>query len=203
MKYIDLSHPLKHNMPHYPGDEKLTIHTVNDQQFSVSTISMSVHNGTHLDVPKHFLDDTRTVKDFPVEQFTGIAWVFDVRGQKEIAEFDAINQVKPGDIVLFYTGHAQYFNAARYYQNYPVLSKGLVEKLVKMRIKMIGLDTPSPDVFPHQMHKVFMQADVIIIENLTNLDKLPLEKPFQLFAFPLALAAEASPVRVVALAETS
>jgi kynurenine formamidase len=63
---------------------------------------------------------------------------------------------------------------------------------------MVGLDLPSPDTYPFVIHKLFFDADILIIENIANLSNLPQGCEFEIFAFPLNIMAEASLARVVA-----
>ena len=50
------------------------------------------------------------------------------------------------------------------------------------------------------VHKALLKNEIIIYESLTNLQQLPLLKPFDFYGFPLALLKlDASPVRAVAV----
>lgn len=55
----------------------------------------------------------------------------------------------------------------------------------------------SPDHKPFPIHRILLRNDILIIENLTNLKEL-IGKKFKVYAFPINLQIEASPVRVVA-----
>ncbi len=63
---------------------------------------------------------------------------------------------------------------------------------------MIGMDLPSPDKYPFEIHNMFFENDIPIIENMTNLNELNNIESFEVIALPLKIKAEASPVRVVA-----
>ena len=63
---------------------------------------------------------------------------------------------------------------------------------------MVGLDTPSPDSAPYAIHKLLFEQNILIIENLKNLESLAGFNQIEIFAFPLKLDADASPVRIVA-----
>ena len=79
-----------------------------------------------------------------------------------------------------------------------MISKELGTFLVEKKIKMIGIDMPSPDRYPFEIHKLFFENNILIIENLTNLNKLLEVDNFEIIAFPLKIEAEAALVRVVA-----
>jgi len=90
------------------------------------------------------------------------------------------------------------FGEEEYYSNYPVFDKELVDYLAKQKVKMIGIDWPSPDHEPYPMHQILLKNNILILENLTNLDLLLSEPAFEIFAFPLKINADSSIVRVVA-----
>ncbi len=195
MKIIDLTQPLHNDMLYFDGDKPFCAKTQRIDDFTISEVSMSVHNGTHLDVFQHFTADRRNVQDFSLQDFVFSAWVFDVRDQLVIDVIDGLDRIHPGDAVLFYTGHAQYFKEKKYYQAYPVVSEKLVRELIDRGVKLIGLDTPSPDKAPYEMHRLLFDNEVFVVENLCRLEVLPQATKLQLFIVPLPLPTEASPVR--------
>jgi kynurenine formamidase len=85
-----------------------------------------------------------------------------------------------------------------YYNKHPVITEKLAEFLIKKKIKMLGIDMPSPDYFPFDIHKLLLSNNIFIMENLKNLDKLIKANKFEVYAFPLKIQAESSPVRAVA-----
>jgi kynurenine formamidase len=62
---------------------------------------------------------------------------------------------------------------------------------------MIGIDWFSPDKEPYPFHKLLLENNILILENLTNLDML-IGKNFKIFAFPLNIHADSSILRAVA-----
>jgi kynurenine formamidase len=68
---------------------------------------------------------------------------------------------------------------------------------VSRRVKAIGIDWYSPDKEPYPIHRILLENRILILENLTNLSALQ-GKDFDLFAFPLKIQADSSPVRAVA-----
>ena len=117
-----------------------------------------------------------------------------------MADIDCLNglTVMPGDFVLLMFGWSDKFQSQEYYQSYPQVSAGLARQLVKLGVSVVGMDTPSPDYAPYEIHKILLPADILIIENLTNLDALSAHPEFEIIALPVKLEAEAAPCRVVA-----
>jgi len=60
MKFIDLTHPMRHGQPSFPGDPVLAIaahSTIEKQRCKRQPASMGSHQGTHLDALYHFVPD--------------------------------------------------------------------------------------------------------------------------------------------------
>lgn len=102
------------------------------------------------------------------------------------------------DIVILYTGMGQHYFNAEYFNKYPVMPLEIARHLANKKIKMLGLDACSVDDqegFP--VHKALLEKNVLIIDNLTNLEKL-FGQNFEIIALPLKLELDGSPARVVA-----
>ncbi|MCX6222181.1 MAG: cyclase family protein [Bacteroidia bacterium] len=200
--YIDLSHPISDSMPVYPGDTPVSLQqtaSLEVERHTNFTLSTGMHSGTHLDSPMHLTSSLTRIADLPLERFAGKGFLFNVVGQKIIdLPESAFNHVAPGSVVLFYTGFDLYFGQKQYYQSYPSISENTALILVKRKVKIVGLDSPSPDYEPFKVHHILLNNQVLIIENLTNLSVLLPYLEFELLAFPLRIKADSSPVRVVA-----
>lgn len=194
MSFVDLTHPFTAAMPTFPGDpspeliQNATLEKDGSIGFELKT---GLHIGTHIDAPLHFIPGGKRVADFPPEKFIG-------RGIAVGINSPDLESIRTGDIVLIHTGWSQKFGQADYYQNFPVISEDFAQKLVAAKIKMVGFDSSSPDYPPYSVHKILLSQDILILENLTNLEALLPYPQFEIFALPLRLEAEASPVRVIA-----
>ena len=203
MKIIDLSYKITNNMPVFPDDDGIVItedKILSRDYYNAIGLKTGMHVGTHVDVPRHLLDDYRTIDEIPIDRFVGNGVLLDVRCQN-IIEFkkEYEHLIEENDIVLLYTGFANmYIEPCLYYNKYPVVGESLAEFLVSKKIKMLGVDTPSPDTYPFNIHKKLLANDIFIMENLTNLNELVNIKSFEVFAAPLKIKAEASLVRAYA-----
>ena len=64
-------------------------------------------------------------------------------------------------------------------------------------MKIVGIDSFSPDNEPFEVHKMFFKNEILIVENLVNLEKLN-GKRFKCYIFPLKIQdADGAPCRVV------
>jgi len=200
--YIDLSHPISDCMPCYPGDVPVSLNqvaTFQDDGHNNFLLSTGMHAGTHVDGLMHLTSSQTRIADLPIEQFAGKGFLINVPGQKIInLPESAFDRILPGSVVLFYTGFDLYYSQKTYYLSYPEVSETTANLLVKKKVKMIGLDFPSPDYAPFNIHNILLNNNILIIENLTNLSTLLPYRDFELLAFPLKIEADSCPVRVVA-----
>jgi len=205
MQILDLTHTFDGNMPVYPGDPhvQLTqIARVQKDGFTNHELKTGLHVGTHMDAPLHMLEGGKNLADISVEKYIGRGHLVDARGQESVgAELLDALPIEPGDILLICTGHSAHFRKPEYYASFPVVSEDFATRAVELQVSMIGMDTPSPDVPPFAVHKILLGSDVLIVENLTNLEKLFLCKEYRIIALPVKLKADAAPVRVIALVE--
>ena len=209
MKWVDLAHLLHSETPPYPGDPRPVLRQTRMLErdgYNAYELHTGLHAGTHVDLPMHLLDDPRTADRFAPELFCGRGKLLDLRGQREIgwsARYEDI--VEAGDVVLLWTGFDALFHSApdRYFSEHPVLTPQFAQQLAMRGVKMLGMDFPSPDQPPHALHRTLLGAGVLLLENLTGLYKIGRVSGFAVLALPLKLAAEASPVRAVAVLDES
>jgi kynurenine formamidase len=202
MKYVDLSYKIGNDSPVYPGDIKVSL--IQTKELSKDTYNAyyfmsGLHVGTHIDCPIHLLQDDHTIAEYPIECFVGNGYLIDVRGKKKIeykAEYD--NSIQKEDIVLINTGMDNIYGKESYYNNHPYVSEELVNFLVSRKIKMLGIDMPSPNFLPFPIHKLLLGNGVFMLENLTNLKELLGIPYFEVFAQPIRICAEAGLTRAFA-----
>lgn len=189
-------------MPTYPGDPQPEIERTNDitkAGYTDYVVKTNMHVGTHMDAPLHMIENGKKLTEYPANHFVGRGVLLDVRGKMKI-DADLLNSVdiQKGDIVLLLTGMDKKYRQSEYFENYPEVSEAFAKELVKRGAKILGLDSCSPDKPQYPTHKILLGADVLIIENLTNLDQLVGRKDFEVIALPVNYDVEAAPARVVA-----
>jgi len=213
MTYIDLTHKMSGDMPVYPGTEKplfLTGNTLEKDGFAEKKITMFSHTGTHMDAPSHLMEGRPSLDDFDIDKFTGRACLLDFSRKNEkiidIGDFTSIEPVlEHCEYLLIRTGWDRYWGTEQYFRDFPVLSERAALWLTKVPLKGVGIDAISVDPLEttdFTVHKKLLNKHFVIVENLTNLDRLP-EYGFTFSAFPLRItSADGSPVRAVAAVET-
>ncbi len=189
-------------MPVFPGDTLPTLKQVGflgKDDCCSFRVETGMHVGTHMDAPSHMLEGGKGLAAYPAEHFIGKGIILDARGRESI-DADLLENVGPlkDTIILIFTGFDEHFEEPKYYDSYPELTEAFAERLAAEGVKIVGMDTPSPDRHPYKIHKILLAKDVLIIENVCNLKELLSYSSFQVTALPTKFDAEAAPVRVVA-----
>lgn len=202
--FIDISMPIDSNSIPYPDDPNTNIRVlkrVKEDGYFLTKYSSSLHTGTHIDFPAHFIDEGKMAYDYPLERFYGPLSLIDVRGKDVIypsKEFDCVNN---NDIVILYTGYEDLYPKKEYFSNHPILSKEAALFFIERKISLLGADLPSFDNESFEIHRLLLSNDILIGENFTNLARVHrafLEgKKLEAFMFPLKISAEASQVRAL------
>ena len=142
---------------------------------------------------------------FPVDRFVGDAIRVDCR------DLDARQPIPPervpdvnADYVVFHTGWDRHWDTERYL-DHPFLGPETATQCA-FRGYDVGLDTLSPDPSPspnsipdepdgYQAHHTLLDNECLIVENLTELERLP--RRFELRIHPLPLESDGASVRAV------
>ncbi len=212
MKIIDLTHTISADMPVYPGTEKPKLKAANTYEndgFKETLLTMFSHTGTHMDPPAHLFAHRTTLDSFPVEHFVGQGLVIDcsdlIEGQQ--ITFKYIEKVRAkadkADYILFYTGWDKYWGTDTYFGEYPYITDEVADYLIKSNKKGVGLDVIGIDPISDgnlSIHKkLFAENDIVVIENLTNLEKID-QEPFTFCALPLKFEnSDGAPIRAIAI----
>lgn len=201
MNIIDLSVLVNEETPAYPGDPHIKIETLAEFEkdtYNDHRVCFGIHSsGTHIDAPNHMVGDGKTLDQLPLNKFVGRGKLIEVRDKK--FDLESVKQagIEEGDIVLFHTGMDSIYHKPEYFSDRPAMTEEIAEYLVQKKITMIGVDMCSPDKEPFAVHRILLGSGVLIIENLTKLDKL-MGQEFTVYALPLKLQLDGAPARVIA-----
>ncbi len=206
-KIIDLTHTINGKMTVYPNTLKPSFepsNTIERDGFAELKLTMATHTGTHIDAPCHLIKGEKALSDFPLDKFIGKAIVIDCERKDEISlellksRENDINEV---EFVLFRSGWSRKWEEKDYFGKYPVLTAEAAQWLSEFKLKAVGFDYVSVDAMDASKlpnHRILLSKDILIIENLTCLNKLP-ETEFDFYAIPLKIEnADGSPVRAFA-----
>jgi arylformamidase len=217
MKIIDLSLPIEEGMMTFPTHwhpvVEITIlgrHGIEGRE--TRKVVLGTHIGTHADAPRHFIPDGGTIDEIPLDVLVGPATVADFTECRPLQEIDVADlKTRLGDKIpqrlILRTGWSQYFGDMKFYNEYPFLSENAAQWLVDNRVRLIAMDTPSPDNPAHSRgtekdspnHKILLGAGLVLVEYLTNLKALTALE-VELIVMPLKLkGCDGAPARCAAI----
>ena len=190
MQIFDFTLPISPDMPGlWPGDPIPSFKKIRSHQadgWMTHLIEMPTHAGTHVDAPIHIVSDRRNLTSFPADTWVGEGVIIDVpckeKGYVTAEDIKRTKtEIKKGDIVFINTGWGLKWGEKdqdRVFDTRPGLSIDAAEYLISKGIKIVGLDCHTishPDdpqcAVEVSVHKLFMRADIIIVECLTVLEK--------------------------------
>ncbi len=186
----------------WPGDSPPTREILLDMargdNLTLSTLHATVHLGAHADAPSHYGLNGPTIEQRPLEHYLGKCQVIRVNARRgvRISNEDLTTPIGAPRILL-HTG--TYPDSTRFNEDFAGLEPALIDRLATQGVKLIGVDTPSVDLFASKdlpAHQAFLRHDMAILEGLVLTD-VP-EGTYELIALPLKLAGfDASPVRAI------
>ena len=164
-----------------------------------SSIHTSVHAGTHVDAPFHFLPDGITIESLPLETFIGLARVCAVEPGTHITATDVAKAgLKDETRVLFKTRNSTLLKKGVYDASFAPFSVDGAKALVELGVKLVGLDYLSAAAANEQVpvHRAFLDNGVILLEGIDLSDVPP--GRYELFCPPVKLAgSDGAPCRAV------
>lgn len=185
MKIIDITQEL-FSCRVFPGDNPPIyerIKTVEHDSYNLTNISMCVHNGTHIDAPKHFIADGKAVHELDLSAFYGECTVVEMIGV--IGENEIKGVLKNCRERLLIKGNCE-------------LSDSGARAIANSHVKLIGVENQSVGNAeqPISVHVILLEKEVIPLEGLDLSGAEPGE--CILSAFPLSLQdSDGAPVRAV------
>ena len=212
MKHLDLTLTISESIPNFPGSPSpqfIPWSTIKDDDYNLELLFLSSHTGTHLDAPYHFSKNGAKIHQIPLTRLVGNALLIKIKKvkdqmitKKDLLEFERKNgEIKNFSSIIFFTDWQKNLNKKFYFTNNPGLSKSATEYLVSKKINLVGIDSPSIDLGiakSFTAHKILAENNILIVENLSNLDKIPTLE-FDFIILPLKLKdATGSPVRAIA-----
>lgn len=210
-RLLDLSHDVATGMPVFPGDPEVRLtDSAQEDPWRVLSVALGSHSGTHIDAARHFVPGGVTIDRYPLERFVVPSCVVRVdAGPDEEIGWAALRgslpgRLPPGAALLLNTGWDRHWGAEEMVRH-PFLGRETCERLVELGLGLVGTDALNIDSTVRattHAHEVLLGADVLVVENLTNLKSLSPGHVFQCAFVPLKLAdGDGSPIRAYAWAD--
>ena len=203
-KLLDVSVPLASGMPAFPGNPAFELQPVkriaDGGSSNVSRLVLGTHTGTHVDAPRHFIDDGTSVDALPLELLLGRARVVEIPRRGAIGAEDLAAAGLREDLrVLLKTSNSALWNSDAFHDDYTHVTEEGARYLVEQGVKVVGIDYLSIEQFRKPgapAHRMLLANGVIIIEGLNLADAEP--GMYEMFCLPLPITGgDGAPARVV------
>lgn len=199
----DITPPITPSLAVWPGDtppaREILCDIAKGDSVTLSTLRATVHLGAHADAPNHYGSSGPSIDQRTLAHYLGPCQVIRAatpRGQR--VEMTHLN-ASPADVQRILIATGTYPDPNQFNTDFAALSPALVDHFHERGVILIGIDTPSVDLFDSKdlpAHKRFLAHDMAILEGLA-LARVP-EGLYELIALPLPLVGfDASPVRAV------
>jgi arylformamidase len=208
MKVVDLTQPMANGMPVMDGitpPEFRDLAQVSVDGYAMSQYTFVNHVGTHVDAPAHQIAGGATLDEIPLDALITEALTIDVSGHAPgpVGPADLGPQLelaRPGDIVLFRSDNAANWGTEAYWHGWCYPDAAIAAALIEAGVAGVGFDGPSADPVDsvdYPLHRIWLGAGKIILENLASLAELPAR--CRIVVAPLKVAgANGGPARVLA-----
>ncbi len=206
MRIIDISPAVSPRLGVWPGDVAFALEETwrmaDGASVNLGAIRTTLHLGAHADAPKHYDRSGADIGARSLTPYLGPCQVIEVAATRgaRIHPHDLMASIA-APRVLFKTG--TFPDPDRFTTDFAALSAALIDHLYDNRSLLVGIDTPSIDLFEDKIlesHNAVRRHGLSVLEGLV-LAHVPPGR-YTLVALPLRLeGADASPVRAVLLEE--
>ena len=208
MRTYDISLTISPDMPVWPGDPKVVIQRIakisDGDNANVSQIELSVHTGTHLDAPNHFLDqDKTTVEQLDLKILTGRAYVLHLPDEVDLITRTVLEnaEIPPRTRRLLLrtrNSHLWARQVNEFDRSFVAIDPSGAEYLTDRGVRLVGVDYLSVAPFKEgrPTHEILLKRGVVIVEGL-DLSQIS-QGRYTLYCLPLKiLGAEGAPARAI------
>lgn len=208
MRY-DVTVPLRPGIPAYPGEAGPVLELLKARRrgdaADVGRLLLSLHTGTHVDAPTHFLDGGGGVETLPLDALVGPCLVLDVEAAPDVsaAALEArLGGAVPDRLLLRTrnsTGAPPLWAKESFDPGFAAIGHDAARWLADRRVRLVGIDYLSVEPFGAAeplTHLALLGAGVVVVEGL-DLRAVP-PGLYQLTCLPALLpGADGAPARVL------
>jgi arylformamidase len=201
---MDISIPLSGRTVVWPGDPPLHVERVLDMDqgadVNVTRVAMSVHAGTHIDAPLHFLQHGVPIDRLDLSEMVGVARVIEVMGVRTISREDLErHRVRKGERILLRTDNScRAWDTESFNFQYAHLSLEAAQYLAERAVRLVGIDYLSVAGMADGAlgHRILLEAGIWLVESLDLRAVQP--GSYDFVCLPLRIAgAEGAPARAI------
>ncbi|WMJ73297.1 cyclase family protein [Cytophagaceae bacterium ABcell3] len=203
-EWIDITYPITNGMAHWPGDVDVQVDKLSDMdkgnEANVTKVSMSAHTGTHMDAPKHFINQGKTLDHLPFDALIGPVKVIPISNKTSITQEELTkHNLRPGERILFKTANSETdWTRKPFNEGFVYISTEAGLYMVEKGIRTIGIDYLSVGGMQNgpELHRILLEKEIWLIEGLDLRNVSP--GNYEMVCLPIKIAeADGAPVRAL------
>ena len=206
MQIYDVTWPISPAMPIWPGHPPVVLERVASMEqghrSNLSRLAGTVHIGTHVDAPIHFVAGGTDVTSLPLDVLIGPARVVELPEVNAItAETLARLDLSGVKRLLFKTRNGQ-LRQDEFDAGFVALTLDAAQWVRERGVQLVGVDYLSVEHLggDGSVHRALLGAGVVVVEGL-DLRAVP-PGDYELYCLPLKLVgSDGAPARVVLISE--
>ncbi len=145
--------------------------------FQIGKIEMVTNTGTYIDCPFHRYAHGKDLSEVELESFANLeAITIHAEGALAIDVDYFKNKEIRNKAVIICTGWSAHWNTDTYFENHPFVTQAAAAYLRDAKVKLVGIDSHNIDDTrgkSRPVHTILLGSEILIVEHLCNLDKLP------------------------------
>jgi len=194
--WIDISYPLSKEMLHWPHDPvppsvEATTFNPEDATVTMTQMTINTHHGTHIDAPRHFFPEGKTIDEMPVDAIMGQARVIEIKDTVSIKpeELEAHN-IQKGERILFKTINSSYYQKGKFVEDFVYISTEAAHYLKDKGVAVVGIDYLAVGSFKDsdnlvEVHKTLVGNGIWVIE-VINLSEVKAGR-YEIICLPIKI----------------
>jgi arylformamidase len=206
-RIIDITVAITKDLAVWPGDPQVSLERISKIEdgeiANMSQVRMSVHTGTHVDAPYHFIAAGKTVESLPLEVLIGPVQVVHLDDGVTVIDAGVVNDcgIAPGtERVLFKTRNSRFWpsESENFHTEYTAVGESGARELLTLGVRLVGIDYLSiaPFKLGKPTHEVLLGSGVVVLEgcDLSQIDA----GTYTLCALPTKFSgSDGAPVRAI------
>lgn len=207
-RLYDVSLPIFPGMITYPGNPEVQLEKIASppkDRYTLSSLAMGTHTGTHVDAPLHFLEGGRDVEEIEPSRFIGPCRVIDLsEKESEIDKGDLLGEGVRRERILLIKTRNSIRGFERFSSDFIGLTPEAAQYLSETGIQTVGIDALSVERrgTEKRAHQILLSQNILIFEGL-DLREIE-EGKYYFCGLPLRVrGADGAPARVFLIAPES
>jgi arylformamidase len=206
-EWVDISYPLSEDMVFWPNDPIFPhidwiYRPDKNMPVTMAQININVHNGTHIDAPRHFDPKGTSIDEMPLDAIMGPARILEIKDKISIKPEELVQyNIQKGERILFKTINSSYYRLSKFVEDFCYISVDAANFLRDKEVSVVGLDYFAIGSFLDRenlvsVHQILLGSGIWVIETI-DLSKVSGGR-YEIICLPIGLkGGDGAPARAI------